>query len=82
MVVTTLVAGLALVAAGVPLFAAPGGALYRALGVLVAGSPCAVVLVPLAYVCAMAAVTRRVRWSGAGSPGGGGGREGRGRRRK
>ncbi|GLI64799.1 hypothetical protein VaNZ11_008205 [Volvox africanus] len=58
-VTATLVAGLVLVAAGVPLLAAPGGAVYRALGVLVAGSPCAVVLVPLAYVCAMAAVTRR-----------------------
>lgn len=37
----------------------PGGALYRAMGVLTAGSPCAVVLVPLAYVCAIATVTRR-----------------------
>ncbi|KXZ48383.1 hypothetical protein GPECTOR_28g790 [Gonium pectorale] len=55
----TLVSGLALAAAGVPLLEAPGGALYRALGVLVAGSPCAVVLVPLAYVCALATVTRR-----------------------
>ncbi|KAG2449827.1 hypothetical protein HYH02_005350 [Chlamydomonas schloesseri] len=59
-VVAATVAALAvLLAAGVPLLEAPGGALYRALGVLVAGSPCAVVLVPLAYVCSMAAVTRR-----------------------
>ena len=32
--------------AGVPLFG-PGGAFYRAMGVLTAGSPCALVLVPL-----------------------------------
>ena len=35
--------------AGVPLLGA-GGALYRAMGVLTAGSPCAVVLVPLVSV--------------------------------
>eukprot|EP00198_Chlamydomonas_reinhardtii_P007769 XP_001697106.1 heavy metal transporting ATPase [Chlamydomonas reinhardtii] len=58
-VAATLTALAVLLAAGVPLLEAPGGALYRALGVLVAGSPCAVVLVPLAYVCSMAAVTRR-----------------------
>ncbi|EFJ47598.1 hypothetical protein VOLCADRAFT_117840 [Volvox carteri f. nagariensis] len=58
-VAATLLAAAVLLAAGVPLMAAPGGAVYRALGVLVAGSPCAVVLVPLAYVCAMAAVTRK-----------------------
>ncbi len=29
------------------------------MGVLTAGSPCAVVLVPLAYVCAIATITRR-----------------------
>ncbi|GAX79391.1 hypothetical protein CEUSTIGMA_g6832.t1 [Chlamydomonas eustigma] len=43
---------------GIPLLGA-GGAFYRALGVLTAGSPCAVVLVPLAYVCAIATVTSR-----------------------
>lgn len=43
---------------GVPLFA-PQGALYRAMGVLTAGSPCAVVLVPLAYVCAISTITRK-----------------------
>ncbi|MEW5300276.1 MAG: hypothetical protein WDW36_003217 [Sanguina aurantia] len=59
---TVIVATLATVAilplCGVPLLA-PGGALYRAMGVLTAGSPCAVVLVPLAYVCAIAAITRK-----------------------
>lgn len=30
-----------------------------AMGVLTAGSPCAVVLVPLAYVCAIATITRK-----------------------
>ncbi|KAG1674294.1 hypothetical protein FOA52_013483 [Chlamydomonas sp. UWO 241] len=49
---------------GVPFFApagapAMGGSLYRAMGVLTAGAPCALVLVPLAYVCAIAAVSRR-----------------------
>jgi cation transport ATPase len=29
------------------------------MGVLTAGSPCAVVLVPLAYVCAIATITRK-----------------------
>jgi len=43
---------------GVPLLGAHG-ALYRAMGVLTAGSPCAVVLVPLAYVCAIATITRK-----------------------
>lgn len=43
---------------GVPLLG-PHGALYRAMGVLTAGSPCAVVLVPLAYVCAISTVTRK-----------------------
>lgn len=37
----------------------PRGAVYRAMGVLTAGSPCAVVLVPLAYICAIATITRR-----------------------
>ena len=34
-------------------------AFYRALGVLTAGSPCAIMLVPLAYVCAISTITRR-----------------------
>ncbi len=66
-VAATAAALAALLAAGVPLLDAPGGALYRALGVLVAGSPCAVVLVPLAYVCAMATVTRKVGKQGGGA---------------
>jgi len=37
----------------------PASVLYRAMGVLTAGSPCAVVLVPLAYVCAIATITRK-----------------------
>jgi Cd2+/Zn2+-exporting ATPase len=49
---------LALPLLGVP-FLGPRGALYRAMGVLTAGSPCALVLVPLAYVCAIAAITRK-----------------------
>lgn len=32
----------------------------RAMGVLTAGSPCAVVLVPMVYVCAIATITRKV----------------------
>jgi len=32
---------------------------HRAMGVLTAGSPCAVILVPLAYVCAIATITRK-----------------------
>ncbi|KAF8062959.1 HMA1 [Scenedesmus sp. PABB004] len=43
---------------GVP-FLGDRGALYRAMGVLTAGSPCALALVPLAYACAIAAITGR-----------------------
>lgn len=57
-IVATLATVLILPLCGVPLLA-PGGALYRAMGVLTAGSPCAVVLVPLAYVCAIATITRK-----------------------
>ncbi|MEW5311397.1 MAG: hypothetical protein WDW38_003116 [Sanguina aurantia] len=57
-IVATLATVLILPLCGVPLLA-PGGALYRAMGVLTAGSPCAVVLVPLAYVCAIARITRK-----------------------
>ena len=35
------------------------GALYRAMGLLTTASPCALVLVPLAYVSAIAAITSR-----------------------
>eukprot|EP00955_Chlamydomonas_euryale_P057057 356647-Chlamydomonas_euryale.AAC.11 len=52
-----LATALLLPLAGVPLLG-PAGSLYRAMGVLTAGSPCALVLCPLAYVCAVAAVSR------------------------
>lgn len=60
-VAATALALLALPALGVPLLGSAGerGALYRAMGLLTAASPCAIVLVPLAYVSAVAAVTRR-----------------------
>lgn len=53
---------LALLAGGTPLLAGPGaprGALYRAMGLLTVASPCALVMVPLAYVSAIAAVASR-----------------------
>jgi Zn2+/Cd2+-exporting ATPase len=37
------------------------GAFYRAMGLLTTASPCALVLVPLAYVSAIAAITSRCR---------------------
>jgi cation transport ATPase len=43
---------------GVPFFG-ERGALYRAMGVLTAGSPCALAVVPLAYAAAIAAVASR-----------------------
>lgn len=43
---------------GVP-FLGDRGALYRAMGVLTAGSPCALALVPLAYVCAIGVITMK-----------------------
>lgn len=57
-ILATLATVLLALAAGVPLLGS-GGALYRAMGVLTAGSPCALVLCPLAYVCAIAAISRR-----------------------
>ena len=43
---------------GVPLLGAAGqaGALYRAMGMLTAAAPCALVIAPLSYVAAMAAL--------------------------
>lgn len=35
------------------------GAVYRAMGLLTTASPCALVLVPLAYVAAIAAISFR-----------------------
>mmetsp|Transcript_14470 Transcript_14470/g.43757 ORF Transcript_14470/g.43757 Transcript_14470/m.43757 type:complete len:906 (-) Transcript_14470:1020-3737(-) len=46
---------------GVPMLstATQRGAMYRAMGLLTTASPCALVLVPLAYVSAIAAITSR-----------------------
>jgi hypothetical protein len=41
------------------------GAFYRAMGLLTTASPCALVLVPLAYVSAIAAITSRCGFVGA-----------------
>ncbi|KAL4459085.1 hypothetical protein ABPG75_013950 [Micractinium tetrahymenae] len=50
-----------LLATGVPLLGAAGqrGAFYRAMGLLTVASPCALVMVPLAYVSAIAAIASR-----------------------
>lgn len=50
-----------LLLSGVPLLSTgvQRGAIYRALGLLSTASPCALVLVPLAYVSALAAVSNR-----------------------
>lgn len=50
-----------LLASGVPLLGdgVSRGAAYRALGLLTAASPCALVAVPLAYVSAIAAIAGR-----------------------
>ena len=57
-IAATLATVLLLPLFGVPL-GGPHGALYRAMGVLTAGSPCAIALIPLAYVCALACITRK-----------------------
>ncbi len=55
--VLTLGAIVALRVSGVPLLGAAGqGALYRAMGMLTAAAPCALVIAPLSYVAAMAAL--------------------------
>ncbi|GMH39781.1 hypothetical protein BSKO_07679 [Bryopsis sp. KO-2023] len=43
---------------GIPLMG-ERGSLYRAMGVVTAGAPCALVMTPLAYVCALANATKR-----------------------
>jgi len=51
-----------MVATGVPILGSVGaerGALYRSMGLLTVASPCALVMVPLAYVSAIAAVASR-----------------------
>ena len=62
-IVMTVVALGAMVASGVPFLGHGGGAergaLYRAMGLLTVASPCALVMVPLAYVSAIAAVASR-----------------------
>ena len=60
-IAATAVALLVLPLAGVPLLstATQRGAVYRAMGLLTTASPCALVLVPLAYVSAIAAITSR-----------------------
>ena len=60
-VYSTVVILLVLPMLGVPMLGSPtqSGAFYRAMGFLTAASPCALVLVPLAYVSAIGAVTSR-----------------------
>ena len=60
-VAATLAALVILPLTGVPLLSTAGqrGAVYRAMGLLTTASPCALVLVPLAYVSAIAAITSR-----------------------
>ena len=58
----TIVAFAVMVGSGVPIVGSLGaerGALYRAMGLLTVASPCALVMVPLAYVSAIAAVASR-----------------------
>lgn len=57
----TLVALGVMLLNGVPLLstATQRGAWYRAMGILTVASPCALVMVPLAYTSALAAVTQR-----------------------
>ncbi|KAL6767541.1 HMA1 [Auxenochlorella protothecoides x Auxenochlorella symbiontica] len=55
--VVLLLCGVPLLGGGGP--AAPRGAAYRALGLLTVASPCALVMAPLAYVAAVAALASR-----------------------
>jgi cation transport ATPase len=57
----TLGAVAALRLAGVPLLGTAGqaGALYRAMGMLTAAAPCALVIAPLSYIAAMAALYQK-----------------------
>ena len=65
-IAATLVALVILPLMGVPLLSSAGqrGAVYRAMGLLTTASPCALVLVPLAYVSAIGAITSRRASSG------------------
>jgi heavy metal translocating P-type ATPase len=61
-IAATVVALGVMVTTGVPFLGSTGaerGALYRAMGLLTVASPCALVMVPLAYVSAIAAVASR-----------------------
>lgn len=61
-IVASLAAFLIMVASGVPALGSSHGhrsALYRAMGLLTVASPCALVMVPLAYVSAIAAIASR-----------------------
>jgi Zn2+/Cd2+-exporting ATPase len=61
-IAATIVSLGVMVASGVPFLGSVGaerGALYRAMGLLTVASPCALVMVPLAYVSAIAAVASR-----------------------
>ena len=60
-IAATLVILVVLPMLGVPMLgtATQRGAFYRAMGFLTTASPCALVLVPLAYVSAIGAVTSR-----------------------
>ncbi|CAI5937423.1 unnamed protein product [Closterium sp. NIES-65] len=50
---------------GWPLLSSPGvrGSLYRALAVMVAASPCALAVAPLAYFCALTACAAKHAWA-------------------
>lgn len=61
-IVSSMLALSLLLYSGVPLIGTPGverGALYRAMSLLTVASPCALVMVPLAYVSAIAAAASR-----------------------
>lgn len=61
-ILATVVSLGVMVATGVPFLGSAGaerGALYRGMGLLTVASPCALVMVPLAYVSAIAAVASR-----------------------
>lgn len=57
----TIVSFIVMIASGIPVVGqgATKGALYRAMGLLTVASPCALVMVPMAYVSAIAALASR-----------------------
>jgi Zn2+/Cd2+-exporting ATPase len=56
-IIGTACAFMGLLACGVPVWGSQGAA-YRALGVLTAAAPCGLLLAPLAFVCAVAVLSR------------------------